>query len=39
LASVPEALDVNFQPLLTMDYQKNIQKLHQGDQRQIKMHQ
>ena len=39
LVSVPEALDVNVQPLLTMDDQKNIQKLHQGVQRHKKMHQ
>jgi hypothetical protein len=37
LASVPEALDANAQPLLTMDDQKNLQKRHQEDQRQIKM--
>jgi len=29
LASVPEALDANAQPLLTMHDQKNLQKRHQ----------
>jgi len=37
LASVPEALDAHAQPLLTKDDQKNLQKRHQEDQRQIKM--
>jgi hypothetical protein len=37
LANVPEALDANAQPPLTMDDQKNLQKRHQEDQRQIKM--
>jgi hypothetical protein len=37
LASVPEAVDANAQPLLSMDDQKNLQKRHQEDQRQIKM--
>ena len=31
------AQDANAQPLLTMDDQKNLQKRHQEDQRQIKM--
>jgi transposase-like protein len=31
------AEDANAQPLLTMDDQKNLQKRHQEDQRQIKM--
>ena len=31
------AEDSNAQPLLTMDDQKNLQKRHQEDQRQIKM--
>jgi hypothetical protein len=29
------AEDANAQPLLTIDDQKNLQKLHQKDQRQI----
>ncbi len=36
LASVPEALDANAQPLLTMSDQKDLQKRHQEDQREIK---
>ena len=34
--SVPEALDANAQPLLTMSDQKDLQKRHQEDQREIK---
>jgi hypothetical protein len=34
---VPKAFDANAQSLLTMDDQKNLQKRHQEDQRQIKM--
>ena len=34
---MPEALDANAQPLLTMDDQKDLQMRHQEDQRQIKM--
>ena len=37
LASVPEEFYANAQPLLSMDDQKNLQKRHQEDQRQIKM--
>ncbi len=33
---VPEALDANAQPLLTMADQKDLQKRHQEDQRQNK---
>ncbi len=33
---MPEALDANAQPLLTMAYQKDIQKRHLEDQREIK---
>jgi len=34
--SVPEALDANAQPLLTMSDQKDLQKRHQEDQKEIK---
>ena len=34
--SVPEALDANAQPLLTMSDQKDLQMRHQEDQREIK---
>ena len=33
---MPEALDANAQPLLTMSEQKDLQKRHQEDQREIK---
>ncbi len=33
---MPEALDANAQPLLTMSDQKDLQKRHQEDQREIK---
>jgi hypothetical protein len=33
---VPEALEANAQPLLTMSDQKDLQKRHQEDQREIK---
>jgi hypothetical protein len=33
---VPEALDANAQPLLTMSDQKDLQKRYQEDQREIK---
>ena len=33
--SVPEALDANAQPLLAMSDQKDLQKRHQEDQREI----
>jgi hypothetical protein len=33
---MPEALDANAQPLLTMCDQKDLEKRHQEDQREIK---
>ena len=36
VASVPEALDANAQPLLPMADQKDLQKRQQGDHREIK---
>jgi len=34
--SLPEALDANAEPLLTMSDQKDLQKRHQEDHREIK---
>lgn len=36
LASVPESLDANAKPLLWLADQKDLQKRHQDDQREIK---
>jgi hypothetical protein len=36
LASVPEALDANEKPVLTLTEQKDLDRRHQQDQREIK---
>jgi hypothetical protein len=36
LASVPEALNANAKPVRTMAEQKDLEKLHAQDQREIK---
>ena len=36
LASVPEALDANANAVLTMAEQRDLMKLHQQDQKEIK---